>query len=718
MAFKLNEIEKAKMKEIMGDPVLWAKAFIRTNDPKTKKVVPWIARDYQAEMLRDTHTRLVFRCGRRCVAGRTMIFDSQQGRYRQAKDIFEKTPDDFSVVAYDTETYKQHKQKAKIWENGVKPLKYIKTHLGTQIIVTDNHPFLTATGWKNAEDLTYDDHIAIASHINFFGDNTMEENKIRLIANIYNSYIYKNKRHGFLLLKDSPAYKVVSKAVKNMGGRLLSTEDECFFEVKNEEILKLCHWYGWYGNFNDIASLRKEDLIIFFNELFKTHTTVKKKRIVEYNTRFLNFTFQNNRSYLIAGIRNILTQFGIFGDAHLENNFSDFTIDKNIFVIKTIETFGLQHIKDKFSEKDYAFYKNSVDYYDDNPFVPRNIIKLLDSLTKTKKKKILKELGLEVSYNKSLDSALTVLHHFGIHEYDEILTCDTIMWGRIVNMKDLPAEMTYDIEVDEYHNFVANQFITHNTGKTETMIVSALYKALTKPAFRVLFAAPYEHQINAFWMRLKEILANSPLLDNEVKRLINSPYMIEFKNGSAILGFTTGASSGSNAASMRGQKADWIFLDELDYMADGDYDTIAMIAAERDDIGITASSTPTGKRGTFYNMCTNRDMGYVEHYHPSHDNPGFTQEMDDSFKSTMTASAYEHEILAEFGTEDSGVFNKTMIDDARNKFNYCYLPPTDEILRRAEKEFGERPNFINYTKYNPAPPNPWRCMGVNIIGAQ
>lgn len=86
--------------------------------------------------------------------------------------------------------------------------------------------------------------------------------------------------------------------------------------------------------------------------------------------------------------------------------------------------------------------------------------------------------------------------------------------------------------------------------------------------------------------------------------------------------------------------------------------------------------------------------------------------MDDSFKSTMTASAYEHEILAEFGTEDSGVFNKTMIDDARNKFNYCYLPPTDEILRRAEKDFGERPSFINYTKYNPAPPNPYRCMGV------
>ena len=85
--------------------------------------------------------------------------------------------------------------------------------------------------------------------------------------------------------------------------------------------------------------------------------------------------------------------------------------------------------------------------------------------------------------------------------------------------------------------------------------------------------------------------------------------MLELKNGSAILGFTTGASSGSNAASMRGQRADWLYLDELDYMASGDYDTIAMIAAEREDIGITASSTPTGKRSTFYDMCTNRSMG-------------------------------------------------------------------------------------------------------------
>ena len=89
----------------------------------------------------------------------------------------------------------------------------------------------------------------------------------------------------------------------------------------------------------------------------------------------------------------------------------------------------------------------------------------------------------------------------------------------------------------------------------------------------------------------------------------NSPYTVELKNGSTILGFTTGASSGSGAASIRGQRADAIYMDEIDYMGDNDYSTVAMIAGERADISICASSTPTGKRGTFYRMCTDKNFG-------------------------------------------------------------------------------------------------------------
>ena len=82
------------------------------------------------------------------------------------------------------------------------------------------------------------------------------------------------------------------------------------------------------------------------------------------------------------------------------------------------------------------------------------------------------------------------------------------------------------------------------------MIVEGLHKACTKKQFRVLYVTPYENQINLIFMRMKELIAESPLVKQQVIRMKSNPYMIEFQNGSVILGFTTGASSGSGAASV------------------------------------------------------------------------------------------------------------------------------------------------------------------------
>jgi hypothetical protein len=62
---KMSPIERKKLKEIVEDPILWAKVFVRTFDPVQKKVVPWTARWYQVEMLRDKSLKKVARCGRR-----------------------------------------------------------------------------------------------------------------------------------------------------------------------------------------------------------------------------------------------------------------------------------------------------------------------------------------------------------------------------------------------------------------------------------------------------------------------------------------------------------------------------------------------------------------------------------------------------------------------------------------------------------------------------
>lgn len=93
-------------------------------------------------------------------------------------------------------------------------------------------------------------------------------------------------------------------------------------------------------------------------------------------------------------------------------------------------------------------------------------------------------------------------------------------------------------------------------GKSETMIIEGLHKAYTHEGFRILYVTPYETQVNLVFMRMRELIQSSPLLKIEVVKMKNSPYTIEFRNGSVIMGFTTGASSGSGAASVRGQRAD------------------------------------------------------------------------------------------------------------------------------------------------------------------
>lgn len=244
--------------------------------------------------------------------------------------------------------------------------------------------------------------------------------------------------------------------------------------------------------------------------------------------------------------------------------------------------------------------------------------------------------------------------------------------------------------------------------KTETMVIDMLWRIFTRRNYRVVVATPYENQVRLIFMRINELLQTSPLLKKDVVKNTKNPYIIEISNGSAIIGFTTG----NDGSSVRGQKADILYLDEVDYMDDASFDAVTAIAAERSDIGITMSSTPTGKRSHFYKACMNKKMGYVEHYHPSTHNPNWGPAMEAEFKAQLTAQAYIHEILAEFGTQNAGVFPKEALDKSINFEYYTYDPLTYDQKIKC-KEQNNYPNMYLYNVQKKAPFNIFRTMGVD-----
>lgn len=256
------------------------------------------------------------------------------------------------------------------------------------------------------------------------------------------------------------------------------------------------------------------------------------------------------------------------------------------------------------------------------------------------------------------------------------------------------------------------------TGKTETMVQEALHKTNVNKHFRVLIVTPYESQVRLIFMRINEIIDQSPLLKTTVRRSVRNPYQIDFKNGCSILGFTTGASSGTGGASIRGQRADWIFLDEVDYMNDSDFDTVLTIAGERNDIGITMSSTPTGRRGKFYQACTDPKLGFKEHYHPSMHNPNWDLKMEAEFRALLSEQGYVHEIEANFGTQNSGVFDKDKLDAATRHKYYSYdqlsyyQKASLEALKKEDKNHPD-PELLIYSLSKRPPANIFRTVGID-----
>lgn len=253
-------------------------------------------------------------------------------------------------------------------------------------------------------------------------------------------------------------------------------------------------------------------------------------------------------------------------------------------------------------------------------------------------------------------------------------------------------------------------------GKTETMVVFCLWYAFHHKNSRLLVATPYEHQVRLIFMRLAELVRDCDELRDSVS-MTKNPFIASFGNGSKIMGFTAGANAGSQAgASVRGQRADWLFLDEVDYMSRDGIDAVTAIAMEDPKrIGIWVSSTPTGKRDFFYDICTNPDTGYKSYHFPSHVNPDFDERMEGELRATMTVQGYIHEVEAEFGEETVGVFSKSAVERAKSQYLYSYRE-----LNVWEKEQFQKQGytlddiiyFPAYNKRNPAPPA-HRIIGVD-----
>jgi hypothetical protein len=214
-------------------------------------------------------------------------------------------------------------------------------------------------------------------------------------------------------------------------------------------------------------------------------------------------------------------------------------------------------------------------------------------------------------------------------------------------------------------------------GKTICGVIEELHKALTRKNLDTLIVCPADSQSEKWYTEIEFQLNHSPTLKGLKVKQKQQPFKV-FKfigSGSTIAIFTAGSSSGRGANSIRSQDPWRVRLDEQDYLNENDYKAIDPLIVRHEPVSeFHGSSTPTGDRSRFWQMCTQMSS-YREFYFPITVHPRWSEDLELLYRQqAKTEDVYRHEYLAEFSDPTSGVFKSIHIDAAKSIYHSTAMP--------------------------------------------
>lgn len=763
MATKGLKINEALEFVVTSSIVLWAKVYLN-----------WTARDYQIPILNEMKRslRVVLRLGRRlgkCLTGDSLIPDPVTGKYKRIDELYKKQK--ANVWSFDTESYKTVSTSTSIiTDNGIKDVYKLVTQSGREIKATGNHPFWTIDGYKELDDLNPNDYVAISSCNVPSKPMYIDENIIKLIA-----YMLGN---GTCTLKTNIRFSINSentKVINEMKSICTSFKCDMFqydsdkkadYHIKgiskgfgkrtNNNIADILAKYDIIGKHSydktipdEIFRLSNKQLAVFISRLYATDGwatgSYKDKGRVEIG-------YSSTSKQMLVQLQSLLLRFGINSKLSEKRT----KLNGKVFISYVLGIYSRTDCK-LFIDKIGIYSKeDAINNIGDiisvsvkkGRFYPSSI---KDKLANAMREKNISPTHIRNTSGIRFDSKYSSICEEKIRKANDIVQCEevqniidsNVIWDKIVSIKHIGKEQTYDFTVPDYHNFVVNDFITHNT---DCMCVAILWFAYTQynrrqdDQYNIVIATPFDNQINLIFTRLKQLYKPSHLMQACVTRDIH--HRLEFTiNGvtSIIEGFTSGSNNRNNgAAGTRGQRADVIIFDEIDYMEDNQISTIEQLTNEAPDtIKILAASTPTGKHNTYYRWCTNARKRYspskkdiennefhgyevhtrdgkdtepfVEIYAPSNVNkevlkidPETGETYLQGFKNRYTEMVFAQEVMAEFGEESLGVYQKKYIQiavDEGRRIGHKYITEWDPQHRKKYLEITQGQNI--------------RCLGVD-----
>ncbi|GEM_PF-276371 len=354
----------------------------------------------------------------KCLAGDTLLVDPVTGRLRTLSEIVHSKQG--SVHSLRIGGHLAPAEPAAYLENPPEQLFRLCTQTGRTIDATASHPFLTREGWKTLGELGPADRVAVvAEYPCLFGTTRTDDELVKILA-----YLLADGS----LTSTSPIFTKSDPEVRlDFENAVEAKGDECV-EFLNSTGIVHVRVRGKRGQRNNVIGylkdvgvaglgssekfipdfvfgLKRHRMALFLNRLFSCDGSLEACGRVSYSSTSIR---------MVRQVQHLLLRYGIVGI-----------------------------IRDRYLNGSLYGAEIAISSRD-------NVLAFIDQIGFIGEKAVKAEQLRAALYN--IRSAETQLDRVG-----------SILFDRVASVKAIGVEPVFDLTISESHNFVANDFVVHNS---------------------------------------------------------------------------------------------------------------------------------------------------------------------------------------------------------------------------------------------------------------
>jgi intein/homing endonuclease/MoxR-like ATPase len=427
----------------------------------------------------------------KCVKHDMLVLDTRTGQRITIAEACQKR--DLELASLQSDYHLRSQAPTDYINNGVRPCYRVTTHLGREIEVTINHPFLTIDGWQPLADLKPGDRIAVPRAMAFFGNAKLSNAHVKLLAHlIAEGYLSQNTPYYSNLHPDMQRdfSEAVQEAFPGLKAHWYPDGRGCSISggKQGNSVRNPCtKWLsdlGLMGKKSEdkfvpdiVFSLPKSQIALFLNRLFSGDGFLD----LRLTTQQITVDYASKSKQLIRDVQHLLLRFGI--NARIRNlktghyRLIIYGADACRTFLQEIGLIGRKNV-----EEALALLNDITKPTNPNlDTIPSQVWDRLEqssigvgvgsiaALVKIDRKGAAYKMSRRSILRGQSMSRPRLLRLATLAADNDLqfLAQSDIYWDTIESVEPIGEHEVYDLSMAETHNFVANDFIIHNSWLSE-----------------------------------------------------------------------------------------------------------------------------------------------------------------------------------------------------------------------------------------------------------